>query len=85
MRLEDAADLVKSRRADGEGRETTMGDPVTAPLTRDARPAGDDGADGDEGPPPHIKHLPEVALSGWPIGSRSTMDSIPGRAGRLWL
>src|SRR6218665_2864003 len=82
VRLADVVDLVKVRRADGDGRETTMmGGLGIAPSTKKTLPDGDDG---DEGLPLRRQDVPEVALSGWPIGSRSAMDSIPGRAVRLW-
>ena len=52
----------------------------TVASTRDARPVGDHGADGDADPSLRRKHLPEVALSGWVIGRRSTMDATPGQS-----
>ena len=81
----DAAELVKSRRADGEGWATMTNDLGMVSSARDALPGGDDSADGDEILPLRRKYLPAVALSGWLIGRRSTMVSVPGRVSRLWF
>src|SRR6218665_29052 len=80
VRLADAVGVVKVRRADVDGWETD--ELRTVSSMRDEGPVGDDG---EEGLPLRRRYLPEVALYGWPIGNRSTMDLIPGTAVRLWL